>query len=678
MLGEGVATQQLSMQEIANLAQVERAAVTMWRSRYPATSARPFPDPISTDPVRFEASAVAAWLSTTGLGNNPEAPLETALHADTFRRVTAAPGAASALLLAHHLLGEPTADLDPDEATQRLGALRPGQAYGPSIVDESVLDEVALSAAFRDHDLRKTVDELAEAAYSGAGALDRLVETFTDRDGPWATEALTDAARELLGGVVAELHRAHPRVVVPEGPGGLLLAGSLVDHLDECERPTLHLQTSTLATDADRAGWRRLAAHEFPIAAPDVASSETGGGKLHLLLRQDVRRPKDLTDDVERLLVELGSDDLLLVVGPAQVLTERDGRHVRSPLLAPAPDYAAPLRYAARLPKGLSRFGGRRRLALWVFGRPESHWTVVGAHGDARLDAAVRSAITADVIVSVSPARDVAAHAFRTSSVRETLRFVRQAALTAPAARVTPAVLGGERVARLWALRDALPDAHPTDPLAGVDLIATEAPSPQTVALADAVPGLAADIAGVRIADEHLGPLAAGAAGVVGPAEIRDPASVGRRGIDRLVLERVAPRARPTEPGDVVYVPTGVPAAFVDEDGGHVVLAPARILRCSEGSGGRRLLPAVVAVDVAAQTGGDRLAWQLRTAPAERADDLTAVLARSAERRRQLVRALRTLDDVERQLVDGVVDGALHVSLTPSVPSQSPTPKAAR
>ncbi len=64
----------ISMQGIANLAEVKRPAVTQWQTRFPSTSATPFPQPVETDPsMKFDAREVARWLIDTDHGNNAEA-----------------------------------------------------------------------------------------------------------------------------------------------------------------------------------------------------------------------------------------------------------------------------------------------------------------------------------------------------------------------------------------------------------------------------------------------------------------------------------------------------------------------------------------------------------------------------------------------------------------------------
>ncbi|MCK9247546.1 MAG: hypothetical protein M0P31_00990 [Solirubrobacteraceae bacterium] len=677
-------TQTLTMQGIADLAQVRRPVVSVWRTRYPAASVAPFPEPLSTEPLRFDAEQVAEWLVSTGRGNNRDAGLETALHADAMQRLAGDPDRASALLLLHDVVGGPVRGMAVEAARRHLDDRRLGFLVPPD----------TLGSALADAELCRAADEVAEAAFSGARALDRLVDGFEGAGGPWADEALTASAKELLAATVVELQRAEPRVVVPAGPGAAVVAGALTRHLDEHELPTVSLPPSSLERVADRAAWRRLAAYGASllgqdaergsmVAGPAVAAgteaASTGQqGRLCLLVAQGARR-QELRDLIDGLLTDLTEQDLLMVVGPSLLLTDHAGRHDRVRLLERSPGDVTPLRYVARLPKGLGRFGGRRRLGVWVLGGRPTGWTVVGAHADLRLDAAAVSALASDVTVAVSDVADVRAHAFRSSAVRDTRRLVRQGELIVPADPAVASPSGGERLARAWALSDDLARKRPSESLIdGFDLLAGDTADGRTVGFTEATPRLGRDLPGARIPSERLDVPRPGWAIVVGPDEVRGVAPIGDRGIDRLVLERVAPRARLTEPGDVVYVAAGGPAAIVDDHGGHVVLAPARIFRCLDTDGDHRLLPSVVASDIAEQPGRDRATWRVRTVPGDAAGPLAALTSRTGEHRRRLLRELQTLDALERELIAGFADGTLHADVTPPPTDPIPTPKAAR
>src|SRR5690606_17263804 len=151
---------------------------------------------------------------------------------------------------------------------------------------EAVLDPATAQEASSDAALCSTVDELAEAAFSGSRVLDRVVEAFAAPDGPWAHEALTRSGTQLVGTVVAELLRLSRRPRVPAGPGGLLVAHAAVDLLGEHERPTLVVRPETAERSSDLAAWRRMVAAGCGVAR--WGEADTGAGTLHVLQQQHV------------------------------------------------------------------------------------------------------------------------------------------------------------------------------------------------------------------------------------------------------------------------------------------------------------------------------------------------------------------------------------------------------
>ncbi len=645
--------QTISMQGIADLARVKRPVVSMWRTRF-APSESPFPSPLQEAPLLFDAAKVAQWLQETGHGNNAHPVDEFALHSSAMQLLAQNLDDASALLLLQELSGELLQEVDPVDAVVALEAHQ---------VD-SVLDPSAAMKALGDDKLCAAVDELAEAAFSGSQVLDRLVEKFAKPGGPWADEALTSAGVELLGRVIAELQRIEPRTIAPAGPGGLVAISELPRHAGETDCWTFEYRSAE--SPAARAAWRRLAAHGLCVEGHDRSADAkpSPSGVLYVMQWQDVSAGPQFFDRVEDMLIDMGDRDILVVIGPANLMTDRQGDGRRRKLLIPSESYVAPLRYVARLPNGLSKFGGRRRLALWVFGRATSSWTVAGSHSDSRIDVAALTAIAADVAAAISDSRDLHAHAFHSSSVLESSYLLRQPELVAPSASGTPNN-GDEQLARVWELDQGFLD--------DVELSAAPAQQAQ-ISLARATRELGRDMAGARLPGDILGSPEPGWAIVIGPDEVRDPALIGRRGIDRLTLEVQAPRAQLTQPGDVIYVATGGPAAVVDQHGGHVVMAPARIFRCRDAeTDDRQLVPAVVAADIAAQRGSDRSTWRLRTVPASVVAPLHVITQRTYRRRQRLLDELKCLDEFETEVLGGLSAGSLTASI-----SQSNTKKAER
>ena len=124
-------------------------------------------------------------------------------------------------------------------------------------------------------------------------------------------------------------------------------------------------------------------------------------------------------------------------------------------------------------------------------------------------------------------------------------------------------------------------------------------------------------------------------------------------------------RSTLTAPGDVVFTAEGGAAALVDTAGGHVLQAPARVLRCRTDARRDRLLhPSAVAVDIACQTGRDRRTWRLRTVPDDAVPALDAAAQRVQERRAHLHRQLSRLDRLEDELIQAVAAGTLTATLT--------------
>ncbi|UEJ82925.1 hypothetical protein Bra3105_00905 [Brachybacterium halotolerans subsp. kimchii] len=680
----------LTMQQIADAAQVRRPVVTTWRRRYADTD-HPFPAALDDGTGRFDADAIATWLRATGAGNNPEAADELAAHSSQTLGLSDDVEASSALLLLHSLIGEPLTGADPMEI-----GLRIAESGAGSLLD---LDETL--DLLEDAERVRTVDSVAEAAFSAMPVLDRMVAGFESPGGPWAAQSLTHAGADLIAAVIDELRTIAPRTLVPFGTGGHVLANLALRGLDEGENPSFAIDPSTQRTPADRAAWRRLLAHgidcehlESPSGESSDRTADTGDldpGEHALVLAQwqQVEDPAAFFDAVDRMVLGLGPTNIALVLGPASLLVE-DGlpvslaEHRARILDAPGPD-APRLRYLARLPKGLSRFGGRRRLALWVLGRAQSlrgtDWTVFGNHGSTPLTAATSRAIASDVAVALTGGSALHEHPFLSSARRASGPYLAGTSLlidTATGSAPDPGAL----LATVWDLsRGALDGA--------VSVAIREEPAPgdrprRAPGAADtadpidwrtATRSLARDLAGVRIDEELIGGPGHGSVVLIGPEEVREPGRIGRRAVDRLDLERTCPRARFTEPGDVVFVSSGGAAALVDDEGGHLVRAPARVLRCRRADGvrARVLHPRIAARDIARAVGTDRRAWHLHTLPADQLDGTHAAARAVSARRDSLLAALRDLDDLEDTLYEGVVTDAL--TLTTAEPaSAEPAP----
>jgi hypothetical protein len=123
-------------------------------------------------------------------------------------------------------------------------------------------------------------------------------------------------------------------------------------------------------------------------------------------------------------------------------------------------------------------------------------------------------------------------------------------------------------------------------------------------------------------------------------------------GVDLIDLELSAPRARRTEPGDVVFCTAPRPAAAVDREGRSVVCSPARILRPAPDSG---ISPEVLAAAINAQPATARAwrSWRVIRLEAGDAASLSVALRAIEDERTRLRHRLATLDQLTHHLTSG-------------------------
>lgn len=645
----------LTMQAIADLAQVRRPVVSTWRHRHEGT-AHPFPDPVPGAGLRFDVDEVSRWLDATGLGNNPQAPLEAYLHSSRLDALVDDPEVASALLLLHHVTGEVLAELaaDPESSSSFLTSALP----------RSILDPQAVPGLLAGHAMVAAVDELVEAAFAASVILDRLLQRLLDSDSAATGQALSTAGNGLIVALVSSLMDAGRARVDPVGLGAELVAARLAAELDDGQG-SFGVSEAGLSSSLSTVAWRAITGHAGVDAVESAELPSTGRIVLHVVASTDEAVAS--LDLIEEILRGLAPRDAAVIAGPSALLIdelrdEHASRRRRDLLVPPAGDDATPLRYVARLPRGLGRGGDRRRMALWVLGDGasalrEERWTVYGEHGDADLDGATCSAIAADAAAAVSGGTALIHHAFLRSSRAATRRFLVRDSLTlTPAAEPEPP--GGETLARIWELDDGL---------LGPELTLTAQGRPDvdpSVSWEAITRDHAREIRGTQIPTDIVRAPGTGTAAVIGPAEVRDPRRLDERAVDRLTLEIVAPRSTVTRAGDVVFTAEGGPAAIVDHEGGRVLEAPARILRPrSEAHRGRQLHASVAARDIAAQTGRDRRTWRLRTVPADAVKPLDRAAHLTGQRRRELHRLLADLDELDLALFSSLAAGTLAARL---------------
>ncbi|WP_040766659.1 hypothetical protein [Tsukamurella sp. 1534] len=639
----------LTMQSIADLTAVERPVVSMWRKRY-AKSDNPFPDPVPGTAL-FDVAAVAEWLRETGRGNNAEAPDDAVLFSSLLADVSQDLDRASLLLLLHSVSGEPIHGISPIEAMRVVAEV--GNERLMSVDD--VLD------ALDDEALLTGIDELAEAAFGAARVLRRMVDDGSSR-APHSDELLTGTGMALLNEIVAEVVRATPdAALVPASDGGLMLVNNVAPRLVEMQRPALGADDELMTTAWQRAVWRSMGAHGFHIAPRNDEAPSILIGQWAAAADDDAEA---FFDWIGYVSMSLGPSSRAMIVGPASLLVDPlDGASakLRAEQLTSGDHYVAPLRYVARLPKGMRSDGSRRRLALWVLGHVpggDKRWTTYADHSEHGLTPAENAATAADVIAALAP--DPLKHAFVRGLPRYSEFVLRKHTLTWSTTD-PQVVVDGAALARVWEARDRCSASI----LDGIDVVGAQAGSGRSpISWNQATkPGrarLARVMKGVRLSDGLCDAHGAGTARVIGVPEVRGRVAAGTRKVDRLILEQVSPRARFTEPGDVVYVPTGSPSAIVDQVGGAVVQAPARIVRIlPDADGDARLLPDMVAADIAAQTGSDSGAWHLRSVDARSAEAMRTATRRITVQRDELLEQLSALEALGMELTDGLATGSL-------------------
>ncbi|ALG86431.1 hypothetical protein [Gordonia phthalatica] len=652
----------VTMQQIADVTGVQRAVVSMWRSRY-ADGDTAFPAPVKRRGSTFEfsASQIATWLQLSELGNNPHAAADLELHSSVMDAAVVDAEAASALLLITARTKGTAHDLEDIEAAH--------VAIG--ISDDRLLSIDDVANARERADLVPVVDTLSEAAFGAANVLPHLASRVQRNTEAITDELLTSDGRTLLASIVAELVRTSDRVVIPEGPGGLELVRAAAEMLSEAEQPVYGCADSRCASLADRVQWRTLLAADASIESVVQDSDDWAAG---LVIAQWASATMDDADEffdwLDDLTLQMGSGTLLLV-GPASLLIDDlpPMRTSRRSLFLGTEGYVAPLRYTAPLTRGLLRSGSRKQLALWVLSRAEddaSAVTVYADHSEHKLNAFETQTLAADIAASVRGDRASSQHGYLRGTARNS-----GAMLTRGVMRVAPtsdSSLDGREVhARVWAADDQVD----VPVLRGIELEAVQRDSKPKVrtwrSATTGVSRLARGLSGHQVPTELIAPMGPGRVAVIGPEELRGDALLDARGVDRLELERAAPRARFTHPNDVVYLPTKQRVAIVDRTGGHLVLSPARIVRCSDNiESDVQLVPHIVAEDITQQAGADTAGWVLRTVPTGQVEGLMRVQERIETRRAAIAAEAAALDAIQSELARGVAAGVLTTRITHS------------
>ena len=679
-----------SMAEIAELARVKRPVVTTWRRRY-----ADFPRAAGGDAMTplFDSREVAEWLIATG--RDPEGRIEAdlSLYALADLGTGLAPADLVALLTSLICLrdqdGEPlaSADGDPTDALLRRAAhLDPRDGYLRSELSLLPADAGRIATA---------VDGLVEAAWGCRQAFERIMSADQRfKPGELYTRTITPRLARLAAELSGARERASERTVIVRdpaaGPGDLLAA--VADALGTDHQPVFQ------AAEADpylaRLAGRRMAVHGVNWADLNLAA---GGPALDGWADPDVivtqmpytpgetRSPERVINLLDDIALRLAPGRTAVVLGPASVLVGdlrpySPAERARAKLLS-----SGMVEAIIRLPGGLVPFRPGYDVSAWVltsaYESPYRGWVLVADLSDRELTDEVITAMAEDVVTWRRDGYRPQAHT-RTFGVQvrvQDLVDAPQSLMAHRPALVRSSITDGaalvSRVTELEAVLDrTAPDYGPAREPVRSRIAAgrRKPPKTQTIgALAKARrlvirPGTR--LRGVPVAQD-------GHHDVLGVPEVLGRADRGERRIDRIVLAGL-PRARLTEPGDVVVTTTPEFAVLVDHTGLAVVEFPAKVLRIPA-SERQSFTPRTLAGLLAGRVPGLRPASAVR--PPRRLEDhevpalspaevqfldqfLTALDARQAAAQQELS-LLTELRDIT---TSGLLDGTLTFTEPPT------------
>jgi hypothetical protein len=653
---------EMSLTDVAALAGVRRAVVSVWRTRS-AGGDQPFPDSLQRvgGEERFLAADVVTWLSATGRGKNPEARADVAAYAMPTdldpRQEPAVFAGLTALLCLKATNDRALSGLPPDVLMELAQQADPDDAF---LVREIAALSDRMEAAAEYADL------LAEAAFGPAAALDRLLgQRFRLAQKDLVAVSVAEPVHGLISAVARALARecaAEPaRYVDPTASGSDLLVS--VATADDAGWPEVVLLRG--ASTGARALRRRLRSREVHVA---TAASLVDMGPAVVVAHHPGFGPRATTaeailDAVDDLALSLTDEQRGLVLAPASVLTDDLGdRHLqqlRSRVLR-----TGRVRASVRLPAGLVPHRSREALALWALGpdrageRAPGRSLVMADVSDSPLTPLIIDQVRDDVLAAMVPPERRRAHSWAVSRLLTTGAVLAQSgSLFSTRMQVAPATTHGADVAvRIEALRPS--PAEQGDALGGLALEPEATRTLPAIAVGDALRrGLLRALPGNREGFESLDP--AGTVPVLGVDELVGAESRGARRVDRLAFLGGRSAARLTEAGDVVFCTSPRPRALVDVGGGSAVQYPARILRVDPVHG-EGLCPPVIAHAINSQIDTSRAwrSWSLPRLP-DAAVPTAAEALLALDHEEDAVRTrLAELDELRHLLVQGLASGS--------------------
>ncbi|MCX4095307.1 hypothetical protein [Nocardia sp. alder85J] len=623
----------LTLQDIADLAQVKRPVVSMWRNR-PAVHGKHIPFPQPVDEVggiaRFARADVVDYLERTGRGNNAE-------HRVDVAAAGVPDGMSLEDLVTLLCLRQSIGDLEQLSIDECIAA---ASEFDPD--DELLAGEVAALGDTRQ--ARAFIDGLVASSYGGADALAKLESSRAGRE--LAARDLDPAAVSILRTIVdacrLELDPEGAQVVSAGDAPSVVLA--LSDSDSDIEVYALG------NAPAARALRRRMMIREQEQGSGD-------GPRVRLLSIVGEELTQAL-EDVDNVLIDLGPGEIAVVLGAASVLCDAIPR-AAARSSNPEGKRAETLRLgglaaALKLPRGLWKEAHRQALGVWVYcGGAQIDLPVVADLGTVLPADLDHDALATDLASAIGDRGDRIARAYRYG------RVVKLGDILAGHAVVPPGTT---------AVRVRAPEAVDDLDRVYAATLLTSAPDPGFDVVARAGAG------SLEVRQRPLGELAERKlmrmrTGSKIDRSHGDPNGTVRvlsadGSTDGLVLDslnahRRYPRATRTEPGDVVFC-ENPPQALVDETGGNLVLSPSRILRLSPDAGiGPRALAALIN-----GLPPHRVGWKSWNVPRLGEDEsarLEAVLAEAAGYSARLRARQDAVAELRRALIEGI--GAGTVSL---------------
>lgn len=580
----------MSMTEIAGLARVQRPVVTTWRRRYDD-----FPAPVGGDAMSplFDSRQVAAWLIATGRDKEGRIESDVSLHALAGLGAGMASrdlvAAVTALICLRALDDEPLATASCDDLMRRVARIDPH--------DTCLLSETALLPADTGG-LAAAVDELVEAAWGCQEAFERIMSAGQRfKVGDLYARTVASRLARLAAKLSSAPERARQRTTSvcdpAAGPGDLLIA------VADAIGPDYQAVYQAAETDSylARLAKRRLSVHGVAWADlemvtgrelpeqwddPDVIVTQIG------YVPGESRSPEEVVDRLDDISLRLAPGCTAVVLGPADVLAGQlrpysQAERTRAKVLS-----SGMVESIVRLPGGLVPFRPGYEVALWVltsaYDSPWRGWVLLADVSDRELTDEVLEALVEDVVTWRRDGYRPYAHtrAFGAQvKVSDVVDALRPLSAPGPAATSRSRTKGPELVNRVTELEAGLDHLAADSPAARQPIRSQLAagtrtsPPTQTIgALAKAqrliiLPGTR--LRGVQNSED-------GHHDVVGVPELLGHARRGGRRLDRVTLAGL-PRARLTEPGDVIVTTAPRFNAIVDHHGLAVVEFPAKVLR---------------------------------------------------------------------------------------------------